>query len=154
MENIFHTHCLINNKVCNMIIDGGSYTNVASSMLVEKMSLSTIKHPRPCRLQWLNECGEVKVHKQVLVSFSIGRYNDKVSCDVVQMHAGHILLGRPWEFDRKSIKDGFTNRYSFVMNSKSITLAPLTSKQVYEDQLKLKKKREKKESDLQCEGEI
>jgi hypothetical protein len=32
----------------------------------------------------------------VLVSFSIGRYKDEVVCDVVPMHAGHILLGRPW----------------------------------------------------------
>jgi len=33
-ENIFHTRCLINNKVCNMIIDGGSCTNVASTTLL------------------------------------------------------------------------------------------------------------------------
>jgi len=28
-ENIFHTRCLINDKVCSMIIDSGSCTNVA-----------------------------------------------------------------------------------------------------------------------------
>ena len=33
-ENIFHTICLINGKVCMMIIDGGSCTNVASARLV------------------------------------------------------------------------------------------------------------------------
>ena len=93
----------------------------------------------------MNKCGEVKVNKQVLVSFSIDRYNNKVLCDVVPMHVGYVLLGRPWEFDRKAIKDGFTNRYSFVMNIRSITLVPLTPKQVYEDQLKLKKKKEKGE---------
>ena len=32
-ENIFHTRCHINNKVCSMIIDGGSCTNVASEFL-------------------------------------------------------------------------------------------------------------------------
>ena len=73
-ENIFHTRCLINNKVCNVIIDGGSVTNVASTTLVEKLNLPTIRHPRPYKLQWLNECGEIKVDKQVLVSFSIGKY--------------------------------------------------------------------------------
>jgi len=41
-ENIFHTRCLINNKVCSMIIDAGSYTNVASTTLVEKLNLSTL----------------------------------------------------------------------------------------------------------------
>jgi hypothetical protein len=30
------------------------------------------------------------------------------------MHAGHILLGRPWQYDRRVIHDGFRNRYSFV----------------------------------------
>ena len=63
------------------------------------------------------------------------------------MHAGHLLLGRPWEFDRKVKKDGVTNRYSFVMNNKPVTLVPLTPKQVYEDQLKMKRDREKKMSD-------
>ncbi|KAL6329719.1 hypothetical protein AAG906_035367 [Vitis piasezkii] len=32
-KNIFHTRCHINNKVCSMIIDGGSCTNVASTTL-------------------------------------------------------------------------------------------------------------------------
>jgi hypothetical protein len=46
-ENIFHTRCHINNKVCSMIIDGGSCTNVASTILVENLSLPTLKHPKP-----------------------------------------------------------------------------------------------------------
>ena len=32
-ENIFHTRCHVNNKVCSMIIDGRSCTNVASTIL-------------------------------------------------------------------------------------------------------------------------
>ncbi|KAF7839837.1 Transposon Ty3-G Gag-Pol polyprotein [Senna tora] len=147
-ENIFHTRCLVNNKVCSLIIDGGSITNVASTTMVEKLNLSIIRHPRPYKLQLLNECGEIKVDKQVLVSFSIGKYCDKILCDVVPMHAGHILLGRPWEFDRKVKKDGFTNRYYFVMNDKPVTLVLLTPKQVFEDQIKMKKEREKNESEL------
>ena len=54
-------------------------------------------------------------------------------CDVVPMRAGHILLGKPWQYDRKVIHDGFKNRYSFVKDGKSVTLVPLTPKQVYED---------------------
>uniref|UniRef100_A0A2N9IQ73 Retrotransposon gag domain-containing protein n=1 Tax=Fagus sylvatica TaxID=28930 RepID=A0A2N9IQ73_FAGSY len=38
------------------------------------------------------------------------KYKDEVLCDVVPMHAGHILLGRPWQFDRKVTHDGFKNR--------------------------------------------
>ena len=44
-ENIFHTRCHINNKVCSMIIDGGSCTNVASTTLVEKLNLLYLETP-------------------------------------------------------------------------------------------------------------
>ena len=44
-ENIFHTRCHINNKVCSMIIDGGSYTNVASTTLVEKIEFTYLETP-------------------------------------------------------------------------------------------------------------
>ncbi|XP_052877270.1 uncharacterized protein LOC128283892 [Gossypium arboreum] len=137
-ENIFHSRCQVQGKVCSIIIDGGSCTNVASTLMVEKLGLSTTKHPNPYKLQWLNDGGELKVTKQVLVSFSMGKYSDEVLCDVVPMHAGHLLLGRPWQFDRRVMHDGYTNRYSFKYLGKNVTLAPLTPKQVYEDQQKLK----------------
>ena len=44
-ENIFHTRCHVQNKVCSVIIDGGSCTNVASTIMVEKLGLLTIKNP-------------------------------------------------------------------------------------------------------------
>jgi hypothetical protein len=37
-----------------------------------------------------------------------------------------------------SMIGGFTNMYNFVKDGKTFKLAPLTPKQVYEDQLKLK----------------
>ena len=98
----------MNKKVCSVIIDGGSCTNVDSTKLVEKLGLPTLKHPYPHRLQWLNNCGEIKVTKQVLVAFSIGKCKDKVLCDVVLMHACHILLGKPWQYDRRVTHNGFT----------------------------------------------
>lgn len=45
-ENLFHTRCLVQGKVCNLIIDGGSCTNVASETLVKKLDLDVIRHPR------------------------------------------------------------------------------------------------------------
>jgi hypothetical protein len=71
-KNIFHTRCLINDKVCSMIIDSGSCcTNVASVALVRKLGLNTIKHERPYQLQWLNECDVVRMNRQVMISFSV-----------------------------------------------------------------------------------
>jgi len=48
-----------------------------------------------------------------------------------------------WEdHDRKTIYDGVKNRYSIVKDGKTITLVPLTPKQVYDDQIKLKSEHE------------
>lgn len=33
-ESIFHTQCIVEDKVCTVVIDLGSCTNLASSMLV------------------------------------------------------------------------------------------------------------------------
>ena len=70
-EHIFHTRCHIKDNICNLIIDNESCTNVASTSLAEKLGLSTLKHPNPYRLQWLNDCGDIRVTKQVLVSFPL-----------------------------------------------------------------------------------
>lgn len=157
-ENIFHTRCYVQEKVCSMIIDGGSCTNVASTIMVEKLELPTLKHSQPYKLQWLNDSGEIKVNKQLLVSFKIGKYEDKVLCDVVLMQAGHLLLWRPWQFDRRVKHDGFTNKYSFEFNQCKITLAPLTPKRVYKEQVSLqreseRKKKKEKESENQRDAE-
>ncbi|GKA08098.1 RNA-directed DNA polymerase, partial [Tanacetum coccineum] len=54
-ESIFHTRCTIAQKVCSVIIDGGSCTNVASQTLVTKLNLSTQPHPSPFVIQWINQ---------------------------------------------------------------------------------------------------
>ena len=49
-DNIFHARCRVKGKVCCLIIDGGSCTNIASTLLVEKLNLPTLKHFRPYNL--------------------------------------------------------------------------------------------------------
>jgi hypothetical protein len=145
-ENLFHTRCLVQDKICSVIIDGGSCTNVASVDMVRKLGLPVLKHPKPYRLQWLNETGVIKVTKQVKVPLRIGKYEEEVLCDVIPMQASHILLGRPWQFDRRAHHDGFTNKYSFEYKQKKVTLVPLTPTQVYEDQVQLQKEAEKEKN--------
>ncbi|GKC35476.1 reverse transcriptase domain-containing protein, partial [Tanacetum coccineum] len=41
----------------------------------------------------------------------------------------HILLGRPWKFNRKTKHDGFQNTYSFKKDGVNITLVPFDSLQ-------------------------
>jgi len=59
------------------------------------------------------------------VSFFVGKkYFDNAWCDVVSMDACHILLGRPWQYDRNVVHDGRKNTYSLSINGKKIVLAP------------------------------
>ena len=83
---------LLHPNKCMMI---GNYVNVYSTTLVSKLNLCTVKNAKPYRLQWLNDNGEVKVTKQVMVPCSIKKYVEEVLCNVVPMQASHILLGRP-----------------------------------------------------------
>ncbi|KAL4377705.1 hypothetical protein GQ457_02G026650 [Hibiscus cannabinus] len=78
------------------------------------------------------------VSDKVVVPFSIGRYKDEVKCDVCPMDACHLLLGRPWQYDRRVLHDCFTNRYSFDHEGKKVILAPMSPREVYEDQIHLK----------------
>ena len=124
-HNIFHTKCTSGGKVCNVIIDGGSCENVVSNTMVEKLGLSTEDHPQPYKLSWFKRGSEVKVSKRCLVKFSIGKkYSDEAWCDVVPMDACHMLLVRPWQFDRMAALDGFENTYAFQIDGVAITLGP------------------------------
>uniref|UniRef100_A0A803LSI2 Ribosomal protein L24 n=1 Tax=Chenopodium quinoa TaxID=63459 RepID=A0A803LSI2_CHEQI len=60
-ENIFQTRCTIKDRVCNLIIDSGSCTNVSLTTLVRKLNLDTTNHPTPYKRQCLNNHNEVKV---------------------------------------------------------------------------------------------
>ena len=61
----------------------------------------------------------------MLVPFAIGEfYRDRTYCDVAPMDISHLLLGRPWEFDRKIIHDGARNTYSFYWENHHIVLFP------------------------------
>jgi len=62
------------------------------------------------------------------------------------MEACHILLGRLWQFDKKTTHDGLTNEITFTHREKKFVLYPSTSSQVVKDQvqMKMKKQNEKK----------
>ena len=88
---------------------------MASTGVVEKLALPTISHTKPYKLQWLSTEGEIMVNKQVLINFTIGKYKDEVLCDVVPREATHLLLGRPWQYDRHVLHDGLSNTMSFFL---------------------------------------
>lgn len=50
---------------------------------------------------------------------------DEAWCDVIPMNVCHMLLGRPWLYDRRVIYDGYANTYSFNFKGKKFVLDPL-----------------------------
>lgn len=77
----------------------------------------------------------------MIVPLAIGRYQDEVLCDVLPIDAGHILLGQPWQFDKRAVYDAYTNKHTFQHQGKKVTLIPMTLQEILEDQLQLKRQR-------------
>jgi hypothetical protein len=122
-HNLFHSRCMIEGKVCQLVIDSDSCENVVAEEVINKLALEMEQHPNPYRLEWLKKGTKIVVSKRYLVYFSIGvRYKDKMWCDVVAMDACHLLLGRPWQCDRSAHNDGRKNTYSFMIGTVKITL--------------------------------
>ena len=96
-----------------------------SKDLVQNLDLETRSHPHPYKLKWLDSKASGYVKKRCLVQFSIGSYKDKVLCDVLDMTACHVLLGRPWQHDRKTLHDGYINVYTLRHEGKLKDLMPL-----------------------------
>ena len=98
-----------------------------------KIQLIKKKHPHSYKVQWLSDSGTIRVEHTVQVSFKIGAYEDTLECDVVPMTVCHLLLGRPWQFDRGVIHNGRTYHYSFKMKGKEYVLRPMSPSQVIAD---------------------
>ena len=62
-------------------------------------------------------------------------YVNKVVCDVVEMDARHLILGRPWQYDVDATHKCKDNVYVFFKNGKKIVFGPI-KKAVYPKLLK------------------
>jgi len=125
-DTIFYTRCTVEDKVCSLIVDGGSCANVASQSMVDKLKLAVTSHPKPYTIQWLNQSKGLQITQRCLLSLSIGNaYKDEIWCDIVPMNACHVLLWHPWLFDRGVMHNGRLNTYTFTKHHKKITLTPL-----------------------------
>ena len=122
-----------------MIIDNGSFENCVSMEMVQKLDLNMVPHPKPYNLCWLQRGSDIKVKHRCLVSFTIGKhYEDEIWCDIVPMDVCHLLLERPWQYDRKVIYDGFKNTYTFHKDGHKIILAPMKPTMALETKLEEK----------------
>jgi len=104
---------------------------VASTTLVDKLQLKIKPHPQTYSIQRLNQGKGLKVSAQCLICLSIiKKYFDELWCDIIQRDAFHVLLRRPWLYDRKVTYDGFLNTYTLHKNSRKTTLIPLPPHQI------------------------
>jgi hypothetical protein len=124
-KSLFHTCCKTNSKLCELVIDSGACENVVAHTMVEKLGLKTEPLPHPYKLSWLDRKHEIKVHKRCLVPFYIAKYEDEVWCHVIPMTACHVLLGRPWLYDRDVQHQGKANTYLLKRDNCTYTLLPL-----------------------------
>jgi hypothetical protein len=127
---LFRTSCKTKDRVCKVIVDSGSTDNLISTEMVEKLELETTDHPSPYKVSWLQKGHQVTVTKQCLVEFKIGGYNDKILCDVIPMDVCHLLLGRPWQYDRNLIYDRRMNTYTLEKNGRTHMLLLIKDKEV------------------------
>jgi hypothetical protein len=129
-SRLFRTTCTARDKKCKVIVDSGSTDNLVSFEMVEKLELETTNHPSPYKVSWLQKGHQVSVTKQCLVEFEIGGYNDKILCDVIPMDVCHLLLGRPWKYDRNVVHDGRMNTYTLEKDGRTHRLLPIKDKEV------------------------
>jgi hypothetical protein len=129
-NRLFRIACKTKDRVCKVIMDNGKTDNLVSTEMVEKLELETIDHPSPYKVSWLQKGHQVSVTRQCLVEFKIGRYNDKILCDVIPMDVCHLLLGRPWQYDRNIVRDGKMNTYTLEKNGRTHMLLPIKDKEV------------------------
>ncbi|XP_057852864.2 uncharacterized protein LOC131063114 [Cryptomeria japonica] len=93
--------------------------------MVETLKLNRIPHQNPYKISWFNKGQQVHVNEKALVEFNMGPYKDKVLCDIVPMNVCHLLLGRPWQFDRRAQHDGHKKIYVIEKDGVFYTLGPL-----------------------------
>jgi hypothetical protein len=92
--------------------------------MVDKLELKRMPHPTPYKVSWLQKDHQVLVNEQCKVEFHIGGYKDQVLCDIMPMDVFHVLLGRPWQYDRNVSYDGRNNTYTFEKDGRSTPSYP------------------------------
>ena len=112
-------------KCYKVIIDGGSTDNLVSTEVIEKLKLPKTKHPIPYKVSWLQNGHQLLVSEQCEIDLQIGNYKDRVLCDVMPMDVFHILLGRPWQYDRNVRHDGRRNTDELEKDGINHKLIPL-----------------------------
>jgi hypothetical protein len=116
-KTFFFTRYLVNDMVCDLIIDRKYWINMVSTFMVEKLGL-----PVSLKDSEFNDMPNYLVTKQVQISFTHGEYKDEVLCDVLPSKTRNFLLGRPWRHNRHTKYDHRNNTYSISHENRQISI--------------------------------
>ena len=114
-----------NGKIYKMIIDSGSFDNLVSYEMVNKLGLKKFPIDKPYKASWVSDTQNIVVREQAIVDLSIGEYKDQVLCDVIPMTCYHVILGRPCQASRNTIHFGSSNVYVVHKDGVKFQLNPL-----------------------------
>lgn len=112
---ISSTLCISHGKVCDVIIDGKSYKNMVSKIMMEKLWLKVKEqHPHSYKLSWLQMKNVIKVNKKCLVDFLLESIT-KFKFGMTLFPWMHVTccFSRPWQYNRRVIYDGYKNTFFF-----------------------------------------
>ncbi|CAL2248984.1 unnamed protein product [Prunus armeniaca] len=121
--SIFQTYVPCGTNRCQLVIDGGSTLNVISKAAVDRLHLQAEPHPHPFHVGWVDNT-MLPVTERCLVPLQLGPCHERLYCDILPMSVAHVLLGRPWLYDRCVKSCGRENTYTFQHEGKNITLTP------------------------------
>ena len=88
-----------------------------------------------------------------MICFSSGKYIAEILFDVVPMETSHLLLGRPWQYDRDVVYNVSQTNFHLWHKGKKVTLKPLSPSEFYEDQIKMSEKREQERKEEKIKSE-
>ncbi|KAK8951705.1 hypothetical protein KSP39_PZI004648 [Platanthera zijinensis] len=115
--SIFYTYFQSAGGPCKLAIDSGSCVNIVAKKAYRRAP------PHPYRVHWVDKSA-IQVTQRCLVPVRLASVEDKVWCDVIPMDVAHVLLGRPWLYDRDATCYGRSNTCVFFDKGRKITLTP------------------------------
>ena len=122
-SSVFYIYLRIGDRSCKLIVDSGSCINVFSVDSVAKLGLTLVPHSAPYFVSWI-DASSLPVTHQCAIPMKVSTYEDTVTCDVLPMRIGTIILGRPWLFDHNVRLEGRANTVSFMFRGRQLLWYP------------------------------